>query len=261
MCSLLALGVLVVGVAGPPDTVATLVTAIQHADYAGDRPALKQLYSDLAPFADRDARQPQVRYWLGFALWRRALNGFNESADPRELADDLTTAAGEFEKAQATAPSFVDAMVGAASCLQNLAVLDRRHGDTTQARQLLQRSLPLLHQAEALDADNPRLLWVLGANRWYAPAAFGGGQSVAIETYERGLRSARARATRTNSELDPTWGEPELLMNLAFANLRRSTPDLAAAEQYARSALALVPYWHYVRDILLPQILAAAGRS
>lgn len=252
---------MVLRVAGPPDTVAALVTAIQRADYAGDRPALKQLYSDLAPFADRDARQPQVRYWLGFALWRRALNGFNESADPRELADDLATAVREFEQAQAGAPSFVDAMAGAASCLQNLAVLDRRLGDTARARELIRQSLPLLHQAEALDADNPRLLWVLGANRWYAPAAVGGGQSVAIETYERGLRSARARATRTDDDLAPTWGEPELLMNLAFANLHRSTPDLAAAEQYARSALALVPYWHYVRDILLPQILAAAGKT
>jgi hypothetical protein len=46
-------------------------------------------------------------------------------------------------------------------------------------------------------------------------------------------------------------------MNLAFANLNRAKPDLAAAERYAQSALALVPYWHYVRDILLPQIRKA----
>ena len=44
-------------------------------------------------------------------------------------------------------------------------------------------------------------------------------------------------------------GEAELLTNLAFANLNRATPDLAAAESSAESALALVPYWHYVRDI------------
>jgi hypothetical protein len=56
------------------------------------------------------------------------------------------------------------------------------------------------------------------------------------------------------------WGEAELLMNLAFANLNRATPDLAAAERYAESALALVPYWHYVQNILLPQIRKAKAK-
>lgn len=43
-------------------------------------------------------------------------------------------------------------------------------------------------------------------------------------------------------------------MNLAFANLNRTVPEVAAAERYARKALDLVPYWHYVRDILMAQI-------
>jgi hypothetical protein len=34
-----------------------------------------------------------------------------------------------------------------------------------------------------------------------------------------------------------------------------------AAERYARSALEIVPYWHYLRDILLPQILAAKAKA
>jgi hypothetical protein len=34
-----------------------------------------------------------------------------------------------------------------------------------------------------------------------------------------------------------------------------------AAEQDARSALALVPYWHYVKDILLPQIAVAKAKN
>jgi hypothetical protein len=32
---------------------------------------------------------------------------------------------------------------------------------------------------------------------------------------------------------------------------------LGSGSQYARSALALVPYWHYVKDILIPQIETA----
>jgi hypothetical protein len=73
----------------------------------------------------------------------------------------------------------------------------------------------------------------------------------------KGLKAAREREGAVRDPLRPSWGEPELLMNLVWSNLNRSKPNLDAAEQYARSALALVPYWHYVRDILLPQITAA----
>ena len=43
-------------------------------------------------------------------------------------------------------------------------------------------------------------------------------------------------------------------MNLAWSHLHAATPDLAAAESYAAQALALVPHWQYVREILMPQI-------
>jgi hypothetical protein len=51
-------------------------------------------------------------------------------------------------------------------------------------------------------------------------------------------------------------------MNLAYGQLNaKAKPDLDAAEHYAREALEIVPYWHYVRDILLPQILAAKAKA
>jgi hypothetical protein len=55
------------------------------------------------------------------------------------------------------------------------------------------------------------------------------------------------------------WGL--LLMSLGWSELNRTTADLDAAEKHARSALALVPYWHYVRDILLPQIEKAKAAA
>ncbi len=78
-----------------------------------------------------------------------------------------------------------------------------------------------------------------------------------METYQKGLKAAREHKNMSSDPLTPSWGEPELLGNLAWSNLNRSTPDLVAAERYARSALELVPYWHYVRDILMKQIQAA----
>src|SRR5262249_25960690 len=128
--------------------------------------------------------------------------------------------------------------------------------DAVPAREFLEKSFPLLKAAEIAEPDNPRVLWVLGASQWYTPSARGGGQQLAIQTYEKGLKSARMKRSAVKDPLYPSWGEPELLMNLAFANLNASTPDLKAAEGYAEDALKIVPYWHYVRDIQLPQIRA-----
>ena len=50
-------------------------------------------------------------------------------------------------------------------------------------------------------------------------------------------------------------------MSLAYSYLNTKPADLNAAERYARGALEIVPYWHYVRDILLPQILAAKAEA
>ncbi len=133
--------------------------------------------------------------------------------------------------------------------------------DRRRAGELYVESASLLKEAAAASPDNRRLFWVQGANQWYAPPNSGGRQEVALATYAKGLDLARRAKERSADPLDPSWGEAELLMNLAFANLNRATPDLAAAEEHARAARALVPYWHYVRDILLPQIQRAnAGK-
>lgn len=126
--------------------------------------------------------------------------------------------------------------------------------DPDRLRQILAPASQLLKEARTAAPENPRLLWVVGPNEWNTPPA-SSGQAKAMETYQRGLKAARAQKKSDMSDpLDPSWGEPELLMNLAWANLHRTTPDLVAAEQYAQAALEIVPYWHYVRDILVQQI-------
>jgi hypothetical protein len=118
-----------------------------------------------------------------------------------------------------------------------------------------------LKDAMTAAPDNPRLLWVLGPIRWSSPPERGGGQDKAIETYNKGLEAVRNQKGGTSDPMEPSWGEPELLMNLAWSNLNRTTPDLKAAEQDAQAALKMVPYWHYVRDILLPQIQNAKSAA
>jgi hypothetical protein len=233
-------------------TVIQLVAQIQRADYQGDRAALQRLYGELGAFQEEKKLVARVSYWRGFALWRRALNGFNESAPADELEEDLKLAITQFKKSSAADPAFADAKIAEGSCLSNLIFLNR--GNPKRVQELAARALPLLKQAQAEAPNNPRLYWVLGPNSWYAPADRGGGQMKAIELYRKGLQLADEGHGRSDDPLDPSWGKPELLMNLAWSALHQTTPDPQAAQSYARSALDLVPHWHYVKDIRMPQI-------
>jgi len=239
----------------PRERVIKIVAQIQRADYKGDRAALKHLYEELTPVEQGTKLASRVRYWRGFALWRRAMNGFNESVDPKELEEDLREAVNEFGEALRIDPGFVDAKVGAVSCLSNLIFLNQKNAARVQ--DLAAQAVPLRKEAEAAEPENPRLLWVLGPICWYSPPERGCSQDKAMEMERKGLEAARKQKQVTTDPLEPSWGEPELLAALAWTNLHRTTPDLNAAEQYARSALETVPYWHYVRDILIPQIQEA----
>jgi len=101
---------------------------------------------------------------------------------------------------------------------------------------------------------------VRGPILWNTPSERGGGQDKAIENYQRGLEVC-SKIKASDDPLEPSWGKPELMMNLAYCYLNANKPDANAAERNARAALEIVPYWHYVRDILLPQILAAKAKT
>src|SRR5580693_2633747 len=241
------------------DSINRIVTQIQRADYESDRPTLKRLHDELTPIPGENKLASRVLYWRGFALWRRAINGFNESPAPTDLEEDLTQAVTDFKDAIARNPAFVEPKIGAVSGLGYLMYLNKK--DPTRVQELLQQLSPLLKGATAAGPNNPRLLWVLGPIRWSSPPDRGGGQDKAFENYNRGLEAIRIQKRDASDPLEPSWGEPELLMSLAWSNLNRTTPDLNAAEQDAQAALKIVPYWHYVRDILMPQIQAAQAKA
>lgn len=241
------------------DSIIRIVTQIQRADYEGDRATLKRLHDELTAIPEDNRLASRVLYWRGFALWRRAINGFNESPTPTDLEGDLTQAVTDFKDGIARDPAFVEPKIGAGSCLGYLMYLSKK--DPKRVQELLQQSSPLLKEAMATAPDNPRLLWVLGPIRWSSPPERGGGQDKAIEIYNKGLEAVRNDKRDVVDPLEPSWGEPELLMNLAWSNLNRTAPDLKAAEQYAAAALNLVPYWHYVRDILMLQIRTAQAKT
>ena len=240
------------------EKVAALVSEIQRGDYEGDQAAMQRGYDGLAPFVDDQTMGPRIRYWRGFAQWRRAINGFNDSVDPNEQEQHLRTALDEFRSALEKDQAFVDAKVGTISCLGFLAFMNRK--DQSRAQEFVSQILPLLKEAIEAAPDNPRLIWVRGPIFWNTPPDKGGGQDKAIENYEHGLEIC-SKLKPVADPLEPSWGKPELMMSLAYSYLNKSNPDVNAAERYARSAVQIVPYWHYPRDILLPQILAAKTKA
>jgi hypothetical protein len=106
--------------------------------------------------------------------------------------------------------------------------------------------------------DNPRALWIKGGMEFGAPPPTGGDFARAAATLRRGVACAwRERLSNAGAPAwAPSWGGPENLMNLAYMYTHGKTPDRALALAYAQGALTAVPEWHYVRDILLPQIEA-----
>ena len=236
---------------------ARIVAQIQRADYEGDRAAMQRGYDDLKPFMEDQNLASRIRYWRGFAQWRRAINGFNDEVDRKELEKDLNTALDEFKVATEKNPAFVDAKVGMISCLGFLAFMNRK--DQARAKELVGRILPLVKETDQVAPDNPRLIWVHGPILWNSPPERGGGQDKAIQNYQRGLEVC-SKIKTSDDPLEPSWGKPELMMSLAYSYLNANSADLNAAERYARNALEIVPYWHYVRDILLPQIVAAKAK-
>ncbi|MGH9499051.1 MAG: hypothetical protein ACRD3L_07885 [Terriglobales bacterium] len=239
-------------------SIVRIVNQIKRADYEGDRRALKNLHDQLSPMPQDDKLASRELYWRGFAMWRRAINGFNETPTPTDLEDDLTQAIADFKDAILRDSAFVEPKIGAGSSYGFLMYI--HHKDPARTQELIQKSSPLLKDALATAPDNPRLLWVLGPIRWSSPPERGGGQDKAFALYNQGLEAVRKQKPNP-APLEPSWGEPELLMSLAWSNLNRTSPDLRAAEEDAQAALEIVPYWHYVRDILMPQIRAAQAKA
>jgi hypothetical protein len=183
------------------------------------------------------------------------MNGFNETPTPADLFEDLERCAARERAALAIDTGFEDARGALLGCLMNQAFLAPQLPE--EKRNAVIRELVDALRAVAAKSDgNPRSLWLIGGNQIFAPPPYGGHTERGIATYRRGLEAARQESLSSapREAWIPTWGAPEILMSLAYVHTYGPAPNLAVARAYAEGALAIVPDWHYVRDILLPQI-------
>ena len=232
-----------------------LVGAIRAADYRGEREELRHLARALDAIND-----PRLvayrRYWQGFAQWRRALNGFNQTPWPADLKDDLEGAVLSFRAALAADPDWIEAKVGIIGCSGSLLFLAGE--DPTAKQKILADYLLLFRDVAAKGDENPRALWLIGGAQLGAPPPYGGDAAKAAATMQKGLEAAQREALGRPAvpAYVPTWGGAENLMNLAYLYSHSALQNRALALAYAEGALVAAPDWHYVRDILMPQIRA-----
>ena len=195
--------------------LAALVAEVRSADYRGDRAALARLDAALGELDDA-ALADYRDYWRGFARWRRALNGFNETPTPTDLTADLESAVAHFRASLERRPDWIEAKLALVGCWGNLTYPRRqRPGEEEAAPRRARPGVPLARgerrattrapsgSSEACSSPPHR---PTGATSSRRPPRCGGASS------SPGASRPRARLAR----LGPAWGGPENLMNLAY---------------------------------------------
>lgn len=221
------------------------------ADYRADINALISLRGRAAEFSKDPDLGYLADYWSGFASWRIVVNGTNDKMPREEAIAHLKQAATDFESSFAKRGGFADAYASAAAvhgwlAAYNMSDQNAMTAEVTTFRRLLTR-------AAELEPNNPRVLWVQAVPYAVLPPERGGNIDRAIELYRKMLDNA----TPLNPQSPlPDWGKPEALMSIASAYLMKSSTELKTANDTAAEALRLQPDWHFLRDVLVPQIEA-----
>jgi hypothetical protein len=243
-------------VAAPQTTLSELVSAVRAADYRGAREDLKRLAVVLERPGD-PGLEAYRHYWRGFAWWRRALNGFNETPRPEDLEHDLREGVASFRAALAQRPEWVEPRIGLVGCWSALLYVPSTDGPRREA--LLKEALPVVRDVEEHGSSNPRALWLNGGAQVGAAPPRGGDLQKAAATFRRGVASAldEQRSIAADEPVwIPRWGGAENLMSLAYLYTHTAVANRPLALAYAEGALLAAPDWHYVRDVLWPQIMA-----
>jgi hypothetical protein len=257
--NVLALAVLArvsVSAAAPEATLSERVIAIRAADYRGAREDLKRLAVALERPGD-PGLEAYRHYWRGFAWWRRALNGFNETPVPADLEQDLRQGVASFRAALERQPAWIEPRIGLVGCWS--ALLYVPSVGSPQREAILKEALPVVREVDERGSTNPRALWLDGGSRIGAPPPRGGDLQKAAATFRQGFQAAldEQRSIPAGEPVwIPRWGGAENLMSLAYLYTHTAVANRSLAFAYAEGALLAAPDWHYVQDVLWPQITA-----
>ena len=225
--------------------------ALMSADYRGDLAELGALRTQAAEMSDDANFGYLADYWSGFASWRIVVNGAGAKLSIDDSKANLAHAAIDFESSVRKKSDFADGWASAAAVHGWLAAYNR--ADQTAMNQEIEIFKRDIDRALALEPNNPRVLWIQAVPYLVLPPERGGNIDHAIELYQKMIENSKPLEPKSPL---PDWGKPEALMTLANAHIMKASPDVDAATVEASEALRLQPDWHYVRDVLMPQIEA-----
>lgn len=227
--------------------LAGIKAALMAADYRGDLAALAALRLRARQFSSDPKLGYLADYWSGFASWRIVVNGSWANMPAGEAEAHLTDAVADFESSVRKNSRFADSYAGGAAVHGWLGAYKR--SDQAAMNDEIAAYKRLLGRALELEPSNPRVLWIEAVPFVVLPPERGGNVDRAIDLYRKMLDVVGP--ADPESPL-PDWGRAEALMSMASAYLKKS--DVSTAAEDARAALQLEPEWHYVRDVLIPQI-------
>ena len=224
---------------------------VMTADYRGDLPALAAVRQRAVELSSDPDLGYLADYWAGFASWRTVINGVSAKMTPDVAKTHLRQAVVDFESSISKKGDFADGYVGAAAVHGWLAAYSG--ADQENMKREIDNYKRLIARALELEPKNPRALWIQAIPYLVLPPERGGSIDKAIELYQKMAENSGPPNPRSPR---PDWGKPEALMSLANAHIMKPTPDVNLATEEARAALELQPQWHFVKDILMPQIEA-----
>ena len=226
-----------------------LKAAIMSADYRGDLVELAALRDRAAQLSDDSRLGYLADYWSGYASWRMVINGAGSKLTADEAKAELARAVTAFESSFRKKSDFADAYASAAAVHGWLAAYSA--SDPTAMNKQVDIYKQQINRGLELEPNNPRVLWIQAVPYLVMPPERGGNVDKAIELYQKMIDNSRPPDP---SSALPDWGKPEALMSMANARLKKTSPEVDLAAVEAADALRLQPEWHYVKDVLIPQI-------
>lgn len=232
------------------DSTATVLEARMLVEAASVRAHLPQIREALASLEEIVRRNPAAawaRYHLGYAHHRL---GALMHAQKKGAAGHLAAAAEELKQAARLLPASAEPRALLSTCYG----MQIRYAPL-KAFWLGEWKARTMAEAERLERENPRVIFLRALQRWSTPRLAGGDRDEALAGFERAVE--RFDSWTETEPLGPRWGHVQALAYHGMALLEMG--DEERARDALRSALRMEPGYHWVRQVLLPKAGGVAG--
>lgn len=180
-------------------------------------------------------------YYLGFAEYRLASINESEMIDHLNNSIDYLEKMLKLDKENVEGKALLGSVVGWKAGLKPM-----------QAMFLGPRSTRLLSSAQEAAPENPRVTLFKAVSDFNTPEQWGGDKDKALEGFKKA--AGFFENERTENELQPSWGHPDVYAWIGIAHMERG--QNAEAKVALEKALEINPEFGWVKYQLMPQLAA-----